>query len=231
MAMERKYTEEEIEAQPSEYLRSRMRWANKAFDNQQQSRKAGKKKKKDTGSLLEQHYKRMERMDKKNIPHHRRSYAIPKVLLVQLLQAGLSRADIARILKVHRSTITKNIKQHNLDPAILTAWSKHKADVLAATEIKLIEAINDEEKIEKATLRDCATSFKLIHEAGRQEKGLGTGEININVMTTSLADLDKQERELREKLAALSGGKVLADDAEIVPKAALPEPEPKEKQE
>lgn len=97
--------------------------------------------------------------------------------MIELIGKGLNQTDIGRVLERPQDLVAPYFRAFTgalLDMQEVKDYRELKSDILEATEAKAIKFLNDDRKMEAATLRDLAYAFKEIHSAGRLERGLPT---------------------------------------------------------
>lgn len=122
----------------------------------------------------------------------------PIATLLRHLQAGNSPTDIARMYGIASTTVYKNIKNAGIDVGTFRDWKHGKADVLSLLQSRIAEAMPT--KIEGTSLRDLATSFNILHNAERLERGQSTSNVGIAAMMGNLQELEETERKLKAQL-------------------------------
>jgi len=111
--------------------------------------------------------------------------------------------DIGKYFDCCAQTVSNHLKPYmNIiaNPADLKAFNSHKGELLDSIELKLLNTVADEEKLEKANLHQCASALNIISGIGRLEKGLSTENIAFSDMSESLEKLQQRKRQLQETL-------------------------------
>jgi predicted transcriptional regulator len=113
-----------------------------------------------------------------------------------LRKAGMSYDKIAKIQGVTHNTIRSDIDKLNAlipNNTMLEQIDHVKVPLLKGTMVRLLEGINAEDKIDKATTNNLAYAFTQIHNALRLEEGKSTSNISY---ADALAKLKSAKREL-----------------------------------
>ena len=119
--------------------------------------------------------------------------------LIAYMQNGLSAAEVARMYGVNNQAIYLKLKRHGIDIKGLKCWKERKADVLSHLQMQIAEAI-DNKKIQNTSLRDLATSFNIMHNAERLERGQSTQNVGLSAMLQSLQELEAAEAKLKAQI-------------------------------
>jgi len=105
----------------------------------------------------------------------RRAQAQAKILEYRAL--GLPVGDIAKVADLSVSRVKQILKQFEPTFAKLKeieGYRDVRQELLTATELQLLESVNDPEKLAAATLRDSAYAFDVLYKTGRLERGQST---------------------------------------------------------
>lgn len=132
---------------------------------------------------------------------------IPAQVLLELLKSGMSISAIARRLCIARTTVDRRIIELGIEPKHIRAFCEQKADLLAARQSQIINAMTPA-KIEAASLRDQATTFSILANTERLERGQSTANINVHLLRGEIDGLDKLERQLKADLFRLTSGQM-----------------------
>lgn len=139
-------------------------------------------------------------------------------LLLSHLQAGLLPADIAKMYGVTIEAVKYNVKKHGIDLKAFRSWKETKADALSFVQNKVVESAL--EKIPDTGFRDLITGFGVLNNAERLERGQTTSNLNLSSMAQSLAELEKQEADLKallETVKKAEGGNPPPDEETVEP--------------
>ena len=131
-------------------------------------------------------------------------------VLLSHLQAGLTAHDIARIYGCASVSVYQAIQRHGIDITALRTFKARRADTLAHLQMLVTQAMPG--KVEQTSLRDLATTFNILHNAERLEKGQSTANLSLGDVSTQISELDATIARLE---AQLGGEK--PEDAEVVP--------------
>lgn len=119
--------------------------------------------------------------------------------LIAHLQAGLTPAEIGGLYGCQPSTVTQRLNREGLSLVDLKNWKRTRADLLSFKQMQILEAMS-REKMLGASLRDQATALASLSNAERLERGQSTANVDINEVSTRLADLTATENALRRKM-------------------------------
>jgi len=119
-------------------------------------------------------------------------------LVIAEFKTGKTTKQIAAAHGLTPAAVEMFCRRHGFKIRDLQAYKEHKADLLAFKQSQILDAMG-QDKINQASLRDQATSFNILHNAEKLERGQATQNININAVT---ADLETVEAEI-EKLTQL----------------------------
>lgn len=142
----------------------------------------------------------------------------PLPVMLSQLQAGLTVSDIARIHGVSSSGVYAAIRKYGIDISALRTFKDRKADTLAHIQMLVTSAMPG--KVENTSLRDLATTFNILHNAERLERGQSTNNLSVTALLEQAGELDTTIARLEEQLRGATGAP--PPDAETV------EPEPVE---
>lgn len=131
--------------------------------------------------------------DKDNVPKKegKRGYKFrkPRVaigidrlgLALQMDVAGVPRTEIARALGVHKATVSKALAK--FEPLFqglreVRDFREVKADIIDATQLRLLQSLMSEEKHKKASLNQAAYAFDVLYKANRLERNQSTANVS-----------------------------------------------------
>lgn len=120
-----------------------------------------------------------------------RAPKIPIALLIAEFKSGKTAVQIANQYGVTPETVWGMCRKHGFSVKSLQAYKAQKADLLAFRQSQLLEAMSPE-KIMGASLRDQATTFNILHNAERLERGQSTNNLSWAGLTDELGDVDAQ---------------------------------------
>lgn len=130
-------------------------------------------------------------------------------VLLSHLQAGLTAADIARIYGCASVSVYQAIRKHGIDITALRTFKARRTDTLAHLQMLVTQAMPG--KVEQTSLRDLATTFNILHNAERLEKGQSTANLSLGDVSVQLGELDATIARLEAQL-----GIAKTEDAEVV---------------
>ena len=105
-----------------------------------------------------------------------------KVLMPALLAAGKTVAEISQELQLHSNTVrqwSKELLEKYPELMNVGEYEQNRADLISAIEGKALKSIHD--KITDAHVKDATLAFKVLHSAGRLERGLSSTNISQKV--------------------------------------------------
>lgn len=115
-----------------------------------------------------------------------------------MLAKGISRSEVARQFGVNVSSPTlKRLAKIIPSPEELDFYRNSRRNLLEATEGRLLDSLNDQGCVEKASLNNRAYAFQQVHNARRLEEGKSTGNVSYAVLVTEEARLLAQVREMK----------------------------------
>ena len=133
-------------------------------------------------------------------------------VLLSHLQAGLTAADIARIYGCASVSVYQAVRKYGIDITALRTFKSKRADTLAHLQMLVTQAMPG--KVEQTSLRDLATTFNILHNAERLEKGQSTANLSLGDVSTQISDLDATIARLEGQLGI---SKTEGEEAEILP--------------
>ena len=131
---------------------------------------------------------------------NRRKVDIEKALDLKL-NHGLSYEQMEPILGVSHGAIHKRIK-HLLPNNDTKYYQDHRADIFSHVQLKLLSQI-DAQRLKKVNIRDAVISTGILYDKERLERGQSTANADMRVLSTTLQELEEQERELKRSLGDL----------------------------
>ena len=145
-------------------------------------------------------------------PKKKRTYAsVPELpLLLSHMQAGMTPQDIARVYGCSSTSVYSALRRNGISAPALRAFKTRKADTLAHLQMLVTNAMPG--KVENTSLRDLATTFNILHNAERLEKGQSTANLSLGDVSTQISDLDATIARLEAQLGVVK----VEEDAEIV---------------
>lgn len=122
----------------------------------------------------------------------------PLPQMLSYLQAGLTAADIARIHGCASSSVYGAIRRYGIDITALRTFKGRRADTLAHIQMLVTDAMPG--KVENTSLRDLATTFNILHNAERLERGQSTANVALGDVSGQLSELDATIAKLEAQL-------------------------------
>jgi hypothetical protein len=133
-----------------------------------------------------------------NVPAAARGNVPPLSQLLAHLQAGLTPADVARMSGCSSSAIYAAMSRHGIDITALRTFKERKADVITHVQRLVVEAMPG--KVEDTSLRDLATTFNILHNAERLERGQSTANLSVSALMEQIGGADEAIARLEEQL-------------------------------
>ncbi len=129
------------------------------------------------------------------------------------LKNGMTINEIADHFGVTKQAISQALKSFrgllNSDASSVEAFDSCKPQLLSAVEQKMLQALLDPDKLQKASLNNVAYAFTQIHSANRLERNLSTDNVSVFSRVIEAAC----EGEESEKLAQLPQDVVVESDS------------------
>lgn len=123
---------------------------------------------------------------------------IPIENIIELKRKDLTDEQVAALLGCERSNITKRLAKHKDEIEGLDRFKKHRGDILAWNQKRLLGSITDDE-IRKAPLGTKVLAACQLYDKERLERGLSTNNQEIHHVTLErmyakrLSDSDTEE--------------------------------------
>lgn len=130
-------------------------------------------------------------------------YIIPLETIIALRKRNLTYTQIAKTLGCSKMNIQERLKKIHNEIERVDDFKKHKADILAIHQNRLISSITPE-VIEKAGLKDRAIAFGVMYDKERLERGKSTQNV-------AYADLVRMREQKEKELKALEAQTVQAN--------------------
>lgn len=128
----------------------------------------------------------------------------PLSQLLAHLQAGLTPADIARMSGCSSSGVYAAMKRNGIDITALRTFKERKADVITHVQRLVVEAMPA--KVGDTSLRDLATTFNILHNAERLERGQSTANLSVSALMEQAGSIDETIARLEEQLKMTKAG-------------------------
>jgi hypothetical protein len=119
--------------------------------------------------------------------------------LMANVQAGMTVPEIAKLYSCGETAVRMAFARNGISLIDLRNWKKTRADLFSVKQSQMLEAITPE-KMQAASVRDLTGSIVGLHNIERLERGQSTQNIDIQEVTSQLADLTAAENALRAKL-------------------------------
>jgi len=130
----------------------------------------------------------VEALPKKKIGRPKGSKHSPKVArgktttkILEYRLAGLSTPAISRAAGVSRSTVSETLKK--FEPVFkklrqVAEYQDVRKELLSATELQMLESMQDKDKLEKASINNLAYAFTQVFSARRLEANQSTANVH-----------------------------------------------------
>lgn len=106
--------------------------------------------------------------------------------ILEMAAQNQSLLTIAKRFDLSEKAVSKFLHQYDglfkLLPDV-DNYRHAKARLFDAAEFRILQSLVQESKIKKASLNNCAYALKVLHEAGRLEKGLSTSNVHTKTYT------------------------------------------------
>jgi len=123
----------------------------------------------------------------------------PVASLIAYLKNGMTPDEIAKCHGCSPAGVRGALRRNGVDIRALRHWQERKADVLSHVQMRIVGAMTTG-KIEGASLRDQATTFNILHNAERLERGQSTSNVSLQALLENAAEMDKQIAALESSL-------------------------------
>ena len=128
------------------------------------------------------------------------------------LNHDLSYAQMAPLLGVTPAAIHKRLK-HLLPDENTKYYQNHRADIFSHAQLQLLSQV-DARRLRKINIRDAVISAGILYDKERLERGQSTANADMRILSVTLAELEAQEKELRESLGDPPGVTGVRDDGD-----------------
>ncbi len=128
--------------------------------------------------------------------YRRRHKKVGDEELLELAALNLTHREIAEKLGIRRETVTRRLT--NLGGEGLPKWRKNRADILAAKQRMLLDAI-DESTVKKMAPRDRIWCFAVLYDKERLERGQSTQNIDTHTVIRDSREMLKIARQVLEE--------------------------------
>lgn len=127
-----------------------------------------------------------------------KSKSTPIHKVKELLDKGLSHSQIAKLLNIDRSAVTRLIQRHGLNSEEDRLFKKGKADFLNSLQRRILNSITLAE-IKKMATRDRIMTFGILYDKERLERGQATEIHDISPLVNKINEL---KAKLEDKISA-----------------------------
>ena len=124
---------------------------------------------------------------------------IPLDLIIDYIEAGLHNTEIAKLVDCSHQNISARLQTAGIKPHYLAKFKNHRADVLAAYQMKILNSLQAED-YKKASLVQKTTAFGTLYDKERLERGQSTENIAYADMVRVNAQIEEKLQTMREKL-------------------------------
>ena len=119
---------------------------------------------------------------------------IKKIVHLSKKNPNLSYQAIGDVVGRDKSTVWRALKRYGIEKARTERFKADRSDILAGTQEKLIEIINnDPEKVKKASLRDIGIVYGILDDKERLSRGQATSNVAISAV------IELVDKRLKEK--------------------------------
>lgn len=119
---------------------------------------------------------------------------IKKVVHLAKKNPNMSYEQIGNAVGRDKSTVWRALKRYGIDKQRTERFKADRSDILAGTQEKLIDIINnDPEKIKKASLRDIGIVYGILDDKERLSRGQATSNVAISAV------IELVDKRLKEK--------------------------------
>lgn len=131
-----------------------------------------------------------EKTGKKRGPKGRLDVLRLRIMVASMIAKGMSQRTICKVLNLHHKTVSRYAKETLENyPEIrsVIAYEKDRKDIITNAERKSLKSIH--KRLDKGTLRDSVLAFKVLHHAGRLERGVSTDNKAVSVTSFTKVSL------------------------------------------
>jgi hypothetical protein len=136
------------------------------------------------------------------LPEPYRARKIDREQVVELRSKGLSMSQIGTIVNADKSSICRILQDYDYDDARVDAHNKHRAEILANLQAKLLISINNDD-IKAMAPRDRVVAYGILYDKMRLEMGLSTNNIDAHLMLRNDQTIDSKLSELQAMVDSL----------------------------
>jgi transposase len=116
------------------------------------------------------------------------------VQLITLKNQGMRSRDIAKVLDVHESSVSRAIS--NFEPLFkelqeVKTYRESRAEILQALQLKTLKSLARDDAQAKASINQSAYAFEVLHKAERLETGKSTENKAVSFVKVDPSDTDR----------------------------------------
>ncbi len=111
-----------------------------------------------------------------------------KTKAILALATEIPTADIPAIVNTTKQAVYQTLQRHGIKPKRLELYQKHKADILAGMQVKILKHI-DEDKLKSASVNNLAYAFQQFYNSERLERGKSLNNIEIHMDIAAIRDM------------------------------------------
>lgn len=126
------------------------------------------------------------------------STILPLAVIVAELKAGKTARQIAQTYGLAPASVGQRINKAGISLVGIRAYKAHRADLALAKQSQILEAMSPD-KIEKASLRDQATTINILHNMERLDRGQSTENVAYHSIASELTDIEAEIARLEGK--------------------------------
>lgn len=115
--------------------------------------------------------------------------------IIELVNKGLNYSQIARVLKCSKNNVIQRLKTVGYNQQSLENFKKHRGDIFAFIQSKLLNSINDE-TIKEMQPYQRIISTGVMYDKERLERGQSTQNIDTWTLTASLKDIERKKQDI-----------------------------------
>ncbi len=128
---------------------------------------------------------------------------VPVSTLIAYAKKGLSQNEIAKIMGVTAATISKHIRKAGYTMQQIQHYRDNKADIIALQGMRMLDKIHEAQDVDihNATdMQKIATTFGILNDHERKERGLSTENILFAGIEQEEKDLIIEIKELEQEI-------------------------------
>lgn len=129
---------------------------------------------------------------------------IPIEAIIELRSKNLSYSQIGKILGCSRENVCLRLSRAGYKKEDLANFKKHRGDVLAFFQSKLLNSVTDED-IKKINVYQRVISAGVLYDKERLERGKSTENVDFRQLTMTLSELQAEQARLEKELNLTEG--------------------------